>query len=400
MRKTLLLLLALTMLPAAPPASKSGLDPERLARIPARMKAFVEKGEIPGSVTLIGRHGQIAHIEAVGWADIEEKKPMRTDTIFQIMSMTKPVTGVAVMMLVEEGKLSVNDPVEKHLPEFKGQKVADRASAWQQTLRSPARPITIRDLMTHTSGMSGPHGALSELYQKMDVTLADAVKAYAKEPLEFEPGSKWMYSNTGIATLGRLVEVASDMPFEQFLATRIFVPLGMKDSFIFPPADKTARIATVYNMKEGRLVPGGPSTLGGDSKRYRPGAKYSAPEFGLYSTATDLFAFYQMMLNNGTYNGKRLLSKAAVDVMTMPHTGDLKAGHLPGTAFGLTWEVVKDTIGLTTFLSPGTFGHGGAFGTHGWIDRQKDLVGVFLVQRGSNDVKNAYFQLVGAAVTD
>lgn len=398
--RTISLFLAAALLCAAPPASKSGLDPERLARIPARMKAFVEKGEIPGCVTLIGRRGQIAQIEAVGWADTEEKKPMRADTIFQIMSMTKPVTGVAVMMLVEEGKLSVNDPVEKYLPEFKGQKVVDRASAWQQSLRAPLRPITVRDLMTHTSGMSGPHGALRDLYQKMDLTLADAVRAFAKEPLEFEPGSRWMYSNTGIATLGRLVEVASDTPFEQFLATRIFTPLGMKDSFIFPPEDKKARIATVYVMRDGKLTPAGNPALGGDSRKYRHGAKYSAPEFGLYSTAADLFAFYQMMLNNGTYNGKRLLSKAAVDIMTMSHTGDLKAGHLPGTGFGLTWEVVKDPIGLVTFLSPGAFGHGGAFGTHGWIDRQKDLIGVFMVQRGSNDVKNAFFQMAGAAVVD
>ena len=398
--RILILLLAGAALFGAPPVAKSGLDPERLARIPARMKALVDKGEIPGSVTLVGRHGQIVHIEAVGWADIEAKKPMRTDTIFQIMSMTKPVTGVGVMMLVEEGKLSVNDPVEKYLPEFKGQQVIERHSAWQQTLRAPPRPITIRDLMTHTSGVSGPHGALSGLYQKMDVTLADAVKAYAKDPLEFDPGTKWMYSNPGIATLGRLIEVAADMPYEQFLATRIFAPLGMKDSFIFPPADKTGRIATVYVSKDGQLVPGGPSMLGGDSKKFRPGAKYSAPEFGLYSTASDLFAFYQMMLSNGTYNGKRLLSKAAVDVMTMPHTGDLKAGHLPGTGFGLTWEVVKEPMGLMTLLSPGTFGHGGAFGTHGWIDRQKDVVGVFLVQRSSNDAKNAFFQLTGAAVVD
>jgi CubicO group peptidase (beta-lactamase class C family) len=392
--------LALAVLHGAPPAAKSGLDPERLARIPERMKAFVEKGDIPGSVTLIGRRGQIAHLEAVGWADIEEKKPMRTDTIFQIMSMTKPVTGVGVMMLVEEGKLSVNDPVEKYLPEFKGQKVIERHSQWHHTLRPPSRPITIRDLMTHTSGMSGPHGALSDLYRKMDVPLADAVRAYAKEPLEFEPGSRWMYSNTGIATLGRLIEIAADMPFEQFLATRIFVPLGMKDSFIFPPADKTNRIATVYVNQGGKLVPAGPSALGGDSKKFRAGAKYSGPEFAMYSTAADLFAFYQMMLNNGAWNGKRLLSKAAVDVMTMSHTGDLKAGHLPGTGFGLTWEVLKDPVGLVTLLSPGTFGHGGAFGTHGWIDRQKDLVGVFLVQRGSNDAKNAFFQLAGSAVVE
>ena len=306
MRKAVVVLaLAAFVHQAAPPALKSGLDPERLARIPVRMKALVDKGEIPGAVTLVARHGQIAHLEATGFQDIEAKKPMRTDTIFQVMSMTKPVTGVAVMMLAEEGKLSINDPVEKYIPEFRNQQVRDGG-----TMRRPARPITIRDLMTHTSGMSGPHAPLNDLYQKMHITLAEAVPVFAKSPLEFEPGTRWLYSNTGIATLGRIVEIVADRPFEQFLAERIFTPLGMKDSFIFPPAEKTSRIAVVYTFKDGKLERAGASSLGGDSTAFRPGAKYSAPEFGLYSTASDLFAFYQMMLTNGTYNGKRLLSKA------------------------------------------------------------------------------------------
>ena len=395
MRKGVLVLTLAALVQQAAPPSKSGLDPERLARIPIRMKAFVDKGEIPGTVTLVARHGQIAHLEAAGYQDIEGRKPMRTDSIFQVMSMTKPVTGVAVMMLAEEGRLSINDPVEKYIPEFRNQMVRDGGQ-----MRRPARPITIRDLMSHTSGMSGPHAPLNDLYQKMDRTLAEVVPAFAKSPLEFEPGTRWLYSNTGIATLGRIVEVISDRPFEQFIADRIFTPLGMKDSFIFPPADKTSRIAVVYTFRDGKLERAGATSLGGDSTQFRKGAKYAAPEFGLYSTASDLFAFYQMMLNNGTYNGRRLLSKAAVDVMTTNHTGDIKAGHLPGTVFGLTWEVVRDPIGTVTLLSPGSFGHGGAFGTHGWIDRQKDLVGVFMVQRSGNDARNAFFQLAGAAVTD
>jgi CubicO group peptidase (beta-lactamase class C family) len=234
----------------------------------------------------------------------------------------------------------------------------------------------------------------------MDRTLEESVKAFALAPLEFEPGSRWMYSNTGIATLGRIIEVVAGQPFERFIAARIFEPLGMKDSFFFAPAEKTGRIAMVYEAKDGRLVRSGAGILGGDPTMFRKGAKFPAPEFGLYSTASDLFAFYQMMLNGGVHGGKRLLSKAAVDTMTMPHTGELKAGHLPGTAFGLTWEVVRDPIGTLTFLSQGTFGHGGAFGTHGWIDKQKDLVGVFMVQKGGNDPKNVFFQLAGSAVVD
>jgi CubicO group peptidase (beta-lactamase class C family) len=177
----------------------------------------------------------------------------------------------------------------------------------------------------------------------------------------------------------------------------------MKDTFFFPPADKLDRIALLYEKRDGKLVRTGAKALGGDSALFRKGAKYSAPEFGLYSTAEDLFAFYQMMLNGGTAKGRRFLSRSSVHVMTAPHTGELKAGHLPGTAFGLTWEVIRDPIGTLTLLSPGTFGHGGAFGTHGWIDKQKGTVGVHMVQHSgasATDVKNAFFQMTGAATQD
>ncbi|MBC8165594.1 MAG: beta-lactamase family protein, partial [Bryobacteraceae bacterium] len=215
MRKLLILFLA-AALAAAPVSHKSGLDPERLARIPVRMKALVDKGDIPGTVTLLARHGQIVHLEATGWQDLEGRKPMRSDSIFQIMSMTKPFTGVGIMMLMEEGKLSINDPVEKYIPAFKGQQVGEKPTDGSRNLRNPARLVTIRDLMTHTSGMSGPHGEMASLYQKMDRTLTDAVNAFAKEPLEYEPGTKWLYSNTGIATLGRIIEVVSDQSYENF----------------------------------------------------------------------------------------------------------------------------------------------------------------------------------------
>ncbi len=396
------LALLAVLLTGAPPAPTPGFDAGRVAQIPARMKELVDKGDIPGAVMLLARHGKIVHLSAVGYQDLESRKPMRTDSIFQIMSMTKPFTGVGIMMMLEEGRLSLNDPVEKYIPAFKGQQVAEKPAEGSARVapRKPARLITIRDLMTHTSGMSGPHGALADLYQKMDHTLAEAVDAFAKEPLEFEPGSKWMYSNTGLATLGRIIEVTSGQKYDEFIASRLLKPLGMKDTFFFPPAEKTARIAHVYNVSGGKLVLSGPKTLGGDSTKFRPGAIYTAPEFGLFSTATDLAAFYQMMLNHGVYQGRRYLSKVSVDMMTQVHTGDLKAGHMPGTAFGLTWEVVRDPIGLATLLSKGTFGHGGAFGTHGWIDRDKDLVGVYMVQRANDSAKNAFFQMAGAAVTE
>lgn len=403
MKRIILAFLSASLLVAA---DKSGLDPERLAKIPQRMKSFVDQGRVAGIVTLVARHGEVAFFDAVGMQDAVAGKPMQKDSIFQIMSMTKPMTGVAIMMLAEDGKLSVTDPVEKHLPEFKGQMlIAEKDGDKTRTLRKPSRLITIRDLMTHTSGMMQmPPPSIGDLYQKLNLSLADAVNVFAQHPIEFEPGAKWAYSNTGLATLGRIVEVAGDMPFEQFLAQRIFVPLGMKDSFIFPPADKLSRIAIVHHSDGGKVKHSPATILGGDSAMYRKGAKYSGPEFAAFSTAADLAAFYQMMLNNGTYKGKRLLSKASIDAMTAVQTGDLKSGHNPGTAFGLTWEVTRDPAGSTYGLSPGTFGHGGAFGTHGWIDRQKDLVGVFLIQSGGGGdataIKYAFMQMAAAALTD
>jgi CubicO group peptidase (beta-lactamase class C family) len=395
-------LLFALLLTGAPNTPRSGMDAERLARIPVRLKTLVDRGEMAGSVNLIMRRGTIVYHEAVGYQDLESKKPMRKDSIFQIMSMTKPFTGVGIMMLAEEGRLSINDPVEKYLPEFKDQQVGEKNAQGQvEALRKVARPITIRDLMSHTSGMSGPHGELKDLYSRMDVPLGEAVKQYAKQPLEFDPGTKWFYSNPGIATLGRIIEVVSDQKFENFIADRLLKPLGMKDSFFFPPADKTDRIVQNYVRKEGKLVPAGKNYYGGEAMNYRKGAVYSAPEYGMYSTAADLAQFYQMMLNGGALNGRRYLSPYSVEVMTMPHTGDLKAGHLPGTAFGLTWEVMRDPIGTVLLLSPGTFGHGGAFGTHGWIDRKKELVGVHMIQGGNtSDIKNVFFQMANSAVVE
>lgn len=400
---SLLLAFGVQAEPAVGDARQAGLDPQQLARISQRMKSYVDNGELAGVVTLVSRHGVVASVDAAGFADVEDKRPMKADSIFQIMSMTKPVTATAIMMMVDEGRLALNDPVEKHLPEFRGQLVIVSKEGDRTTLAKPRRPITVRDLMTHTSGIpSGPPPGLAGLYQKLDMTLADAVLVYAQQPLDFEPGSQWRYSNNGLATLGRLVEVASGMAFEKFLEKRIFEPLGMKDSFIFPPADKADRIVTVHVAKGGRLAPAPETILGGDSKLRRKGAKYSAPEFGMFSTASDLAAFYNMLRQGGSHGGKHLVSKASVRVMTSLHTGDLKAGHLPGTGFGLAWEVTREPLGTLALMSIGSFGHGGAFGTHGWVDPEKDLVGVFLIQHTgySGNAKAVFMGMAGAAVVD
>ncbi len=352
------------------------------AAIPDRMKTYVDRGEISGVVTLVSKDGSVRHLEAVGWQDKEKQVPMKPGTIFQIMSMTKPVTTLGIQMLGEEGLLALTDPVEMHLPEFRGQRMASGTA--------PPRPITVRDLMTHTSGMpemppAGAGGA--QLYRRMNLTLAEAVSLFSQMPLQFEPGSKWAYSNTGIATLGRIIEVLSGQPYEKFLDQRVFQPLGMKDTFFFPPPEKYDRIAAAYNYETGKLV-----NLG--SAVYRKDARYPMPEGGLYSTAHDLAAFYQMMLNGGVYQGKRLLSKASVEVATKVHTANTAMN------WGLGWSVSASPAQSLNLTSKGTFGHGGAFGTYGWVDPARNLIGVFLIQRfggaSVDPIRNVFVEMANS----
>ncbi len=408
MRLLTLALLIQSFVVAAPPAldpQKAGMDPARLAQIAPRMQEFVDRSEVAGVVTLLQRHGALAHFEATGWADVEARKPMQRDTVFQIMSMTKPFTGVCVMMLVDEGKLRINDPVEHYLPEFRGQMVVEPQADGKLLLKKPAHPITVRELMTHTSGMVGePPVSTGPLMVKLDImTLERAVPLFGREPLQFQPGTRWMYSTVGIDVLGRLVEVLSGMKYEEFLAERIFKPLGMVDSYIFLPAAKQARLAAVYTIENGRMVKAGADILGGDALKYRKGALYSGPGFAMYSTAADLVKFYQTMLNKGVWNGKRLLSAAAVETMSTVQTGDIKAGWDVGTGFGLTWEVTKDPAGTVSGLGYGAFHHGGAFGTFGYIDPKKDLVGVFLIQwEGPNGkmARESFTQIGAGAIVE
>lgn len=398
----LLVSFALAAAPPAPDPARAGMDAGQLARIAPVMKEFVERGQISGAVTLVMRRGVLAHFEAAGWQDADAKKPMQKDSIFQIMSMTKPFTGAAIMMLAEEGKLRLHDRVEDHLPEFRGQMVIVSEDSGVRTLRKPSRPITIRDLMTHTSGLGPAAPGIADIMVRMDRTLAEACLIYSQQPLLFEPGTRWMYSNTGLAVLGRIVEVRSGMSFEKFLETRIFQPLGMTDSHVFLPAGKRSRLAPVFAVKDGRLVKAGAEILGGDPLQFREGAKYSGPEHSLYSTAWDLAQFYQMMLNGGVLNGKRLLSPAGVRMMTQLHTGSLPAGHNPGTGFGLTWEITKEPAGTLTGQSIGTFGHGGAFGTYGWVDPHQQIVGVFLIQLTGRPqpMRDAFITIANTAVRE
>jgi CubicO group peptidase (beta-lactamase class C family) len=381
----------------------AGLDKAALGRIPERMKRFVEDGTISGAVTLVARHGKVAELDAVGMQDVETGRLMRPDSIFQIMSMTKPFTGVGIMMLAEEGKLALRDPVERFLPEFKGVHVMVTTGPDGGQRGMPLRPINVRDLMTHTSGVfDSPPSEIRDYFTKMNIPLAELVKIYARQPLLFQPGTHWSYSSPGIDILGRIIEVCSGQKYEDFITERILKPLEMKDSFFYPTPDKIERIAMVYESHDGKLKRSPETILGGDPSLYRKGAVYPAPAWGLYSTAPDLVKFYQMMLSGGTYQGRRYLSKASVGLMTEVHTGDLNpSGWLGGSGYGLTWEVVKDPYAELVGHTIGTYGHGGAFGTEGWIDPKRDLIRVMLIQSsggGTNSVRDTFMTMAASAV--
>jgi CubicO group peptidase (beta-lactamase class C family) len=388
---------------AADAPTGTGLDAARLKTIRPRLQALVDNQTIPGAVALVARHGKVGLIEAVGWRDIESKKPMEANSIFQIMSMTKQFTGVAVMMLVEEGKIELRQPIEHYLPEFRGMQVQEKFDG-PAAIHPPVHPPTVWQLMDHTSGLgSEPEGELADNMRTMRVPLDEAVRVYAHTRLQFEPGARWSYSNMGIATLGRLIEVISGEDYVHFVRTHILEPLGMPDTFYFPSDDKKARIALVYRHTDEKLVRAGDEILAGDPTKYRQGAKYPAPEFGLYSTAPDLFKFYQMLLNGGEYGGRRYLSRQAVETMTRVFTPKVKpSGWLGGTGYGLTFEVVDQPEGTLLLHSPGTFGHGGAFGTEGWVDPKNDLVRIMLVQvaDGTGDAPRSVVMQIGEAAVE
>jgi CubicO group peptidase (beta-lactamase class C family) len=360
----------------APTARAADFDEAKLALIRERMQRFVDDGVIAGAVTVVGSSKGIASTEAVGKRTLDDKDPMPKDALFRIASMTKPITAAGIMILVDDGKLSIDDPVEKHLPEFRGQMLIAERGDDRLVLKKPARKITLRDLLTHTSGLPSYPPGLSDIYVKRNYTLAESILAVSQRPLEFEPGSRWSYCNSGIDTLGRVIEVASGQPYETFLAKRIFDPLGMKNTTFHPGKGQLARIAATYGTKDGKLVLAPNSLLGPPT-----GAKHPIPAGGLYSTGADLAQFYRMLLGGGSLDGKRVLSEASLKEMTKVQTGELKCGFVPGMGFGLGVGVVRKPEGVTAMLSEGSFGHGGAFATQSWADPKRDLFVILLIQR-------------------
>lgn len=382
----------------------AGVNQDVLSRIPQRMKSFIDRQTVAGAVTLVAHGNDIVEFDAAGMADMEADHPMRKDTIFQIMSMTKPVTAIGIMMLAEEGKLALRDPVDLYLPEFHSLKVATTVGPDAARLSIPNHAITIRDLLTHTAGIQdypGPPG-IQDYAQTMSVPLDEVVKALAKQPLLFQPATQWSYSSPGIEILGRIIEVCSGEKYVDYITEHVLRPLGMKDSFFFPPADKVDRIAMVYAHKDGKLVRSPATILGGDPAKHRQGAVFPAPGWGLYSTAEDLLHLYRMMLNDGVYEGHRYLSPFSVHVMTEPQTTGIQpVGWMRGTDYGLAWEVVTDPLGELAGHTVGSYGHGGAFGTQGWIDPNNDLISIMLIQGsdgGTESMTNVFLNMAESSV--
>jgi CubicO group peptidase (beta-lactamase class C family) len=325
------------------------------------LQPFVDRHELAGAVTLVADKDAVLSLDAVGYGDVAAGSPMRTDAVFWIASQSKPITATALMMLVDEGKVKLDDPVARYLPEFREVWLAVERDKDHVLLRRPGHRITVREILSHTSGL--PFKSALEEPTLDRLPLSVAAGSYAMTPLQFEPGTSYQYSNAGINTAGRIIEVVSGMPYETFLEARLFGPLGMRDTTFWPSGSQLARLAKAY--KPGEDKAGLEATTIGqlayplDDRTRRP-----MPAGGLFSTAADLARFCQMVARGGEFQGKRYLSESAVKEMTTRQTG----------------EGIKESYGLGWATGGGTFGHGGAFATNMTIDPKSGLITIFLVQ--------------------
>ena len=355
------------------------------------MQEMVVKNEIAGAVTAVVAKDKVLHLESTGLADVAAKRRMTPDTIFWIASMTKPITGTAVLMLQDEGRLNVADPVAKYLPEFANLKTPSG---------KPAN-LTIAQILTHTSGLGEAGGPAAQRAK----TLADLVPIWLAAPMQFEPGAKWSYCQSGINAAARIVEVVGGQGFDVFLQQRLFDPLGMKDTTFYPDDAQSARLVTAYakDRDTGALTPV-PRRDGYEGTRNRP----PQGNGGLYSTAPDYARFCQMLLAGGTLDGRRYLSADAMKFLATPQTGDLPVGFFQNDTFGqhgkkYGWGLGTSILrtpheGVAAMLSPGTFGHGGAWGTQAWIDPVRGVAFVLMIQRSNlpnsdaSDVRRVFQQ--------
>ncbi len=354
--------------------STSAIAGDLSTEVRRSLEPFIKDGDISGVVALVAREGETLCYETLGTSDIKTGRLMKKDDLFWIASMTKPLAGVSIMMLQEEDKLRVNDSVEAHLPEFQDLWLLDKENSEARILKRPSRKITLFDLLTHTAGVPSVNEPRSH------TTLGELVAQISQQPLLHEPGSRWKYSSGGINVLGRVVEVISGQRFEVFIEERILHPLGMSDTTFFPPESNLDRVAKSYlkNDEVKVLTEVQPRSINGPlSDRNRT----VEPGGGLYSTAEDMRKFYQMMLDGGIWKGKRLLTKESVLELTRTQTGEIVTGFTEGMSWGLAFQVVKEPQGVTSMLSPGTFGHGGAHGTQSWADPVNEMIYILMIQR-------------------
>ena len=356
--------IATTTMDAAPALAASPLH----ERVEAVLEQFVDSKEIAGAVAVVASRDAVLDTCVVGKQDIADDKPMDERSIFWIASMTKPVTGVAVMMLEEQGKLDLDDPVSKYLPEFKELKNADGEEV----------SVTIKQLLTHSAGLR----ELSPQEAAPLQSLKELTALVVKKPVQFEPGSKWQYSQTAINTAARIVEVIADENFSDFLQAKIFAPLKMVDTTFYLSEQQASRLATSYRRTEaGELEKAELSILHGKSPTSTD--RLPLANGGLFSTAGDYTRFCQMLLAGGTLAGKQILEPESVRRFSSVHSGDLKTGFTPGNAWGVGCCIVREPQGVTEHLSAGSYGHGGAYGTQAWIDPKQDRIYVLMVQRAN-----------------
>ena len=404
-------LLAAQALPLGVPAQE-GMSAQRLARIGQVMQEGVDSGLVAGVVTMVLRHGKVVQHGAYGWADLESKRPMKEDALFRIASQSKAITSVAIMMLIEEGRLRLGDSVARWLPSFSQAKVFTKSDSGT-ALVPVRRTITIRDLLTHTAGISygtdesvrdayaaanlGPEAGWGWYFADKHEPICTSMDRLGTLPFVAQPGERWVYGyNTDI--LGCVIERVSGMPLDRFFATRIFAPLGMRSTWFYPPASAAARLTTVYGYFDGKFgrAPDGPKGQGDYIKGPRTSFSGGA---GLVSTAADYATFLQMLANGGTFNGARLLSPRSVELMHMNHVDRLYGSK--GDGFGLGFSVLLDPGEAGSFGNAGLYGWGGAYATNYWIDPRDGLVTVYMVQLMPNpgvDLASRLRTLVFAAI--
>ena len=426
----LLISLFVLQLTAAPvPKGKPedvGMSLERLQRIEQMLDRRIASGDMTGAVAIVARKGKVVYLTSRGVMDLETKQPVTASTMFRVASMTKPVTSIALMMMVEEGKVRLNDPVSRYIPEFKNLKVAvadpvDAAAREAAAAAAPgpggrgggrggrggpppkfttvaaSREVTIKDLLTHVSGLASgtmSNSTVQPVARKTGEKLADYIPRLGGTALEFQPGTRWAYSaQAGHDTLGRIVEIASGMPLNEFFQKRIFDPLGMKDISFWPSEAQWPRVASVYSKGNSGLTKN-------DNPNGMSSNVYFMGSGGLISTAEDYIPFGVMLANGGELNGKRILSRKTVEMLRSAHVPDTLPGRAAGEGYGLGVRVVTSHVKRGTMLSDGTYGWSGVYGTHFFVDPVEQTVGVLLVQTANNEVNRDFEDLVAQSIMD